>query len=105
VQHAFRIALVLAVACHQDSPCERAVARIERVSRHPTSERGHDFMIEGCRNPGPHTFQDPVLRCAMDSPTDEAAAACIDAFTKAVVRPSVGSDSGGGKGLNPLLDP
>ena len=57
-------------------------------------------MLEECR--AGKSAYDPVLRCAMDSSTDAAAAACIDRGMKDVLKGSAG-DSGAGSGLNPLL--
>lgn len=74
------VALVLLVGCEKPhDACQRAV--------------------DQCRH-GAYAQYDPVLRCAMDSPSDEAAKSCIETGLDQVVKPSAGVD---GRGLNPLL--
>lgn len=82
--------------------CGRAFARLERIDAskgNPVMKKpATDRMIEVCRT-GKHASYDPVLRCAIDSSTDEAAAECIDRGMKEVLKGSAGE----GAGVNPLL--
>lgn len=101
-------ALVLAVTfgCDKSTDaCVRASARLERINKskgYPAlSKATTEQMIESCRT-GKYASYDPVLRCAMDSNTDEAAADCIDRGMKDVLEGSAG-ETGEGSGLNPLL--
>lgn len=93
------------VGCHETSDdCARARARLDRID----ASRGTPLLsgeprreaLEQCRH-GRYAAYDPVLRCAMDSATDEAAAACIDAFDR-----EMGTARGGGApaGINPLVE-
>lgn len=101
------VAFALLAACARKPPpddCERAIARLARIDRAngieldaATSAR----LIESCRT-GTHAAWDPVVRCAMDSPSDEAAAACIERGIEGVVKTQP-SEGGGGSGINPLL--
>jgi hypothetical protein len=58
--------------------------------------------IEQCRH-GKFAAYDPVLRCAMDSASDEVAASCIEAFEREMVKARGGAPSGAPVGINPLL--
>jgi hypothetical protein len=93
------VALIL--GCHKPDDCERALDRLARIHRakgQPTpSKATTEWMLDACRT-GKYAAYDPVLRCAMDSSSDEAAAECIDRGMKDVLR-----GSGDGSGLNPLL--
>ena len=104
---AFVLVVVIAssTACGERAPddCERAATRLARIEERATP--GSPFVIsdavfEGCRRGGT-SLHDPVLRCALDSVSDGAAAVCIDNFVRAVLTPS--PDDDGGRGLNPLL--
>ena len=105
---AFVAALMVSSGCRGDA-CERALDRIERIdakkSIRPPSAASREQALDACRHEK-YAAYDPVLRCAMDSDSDDAAAACIDAFVHAVVKPGApaGSGSDVGRGLNPLLD-
>jgi hypothetical protein len=105
-----RTLLLLAIAACITPPddCERAIARLERLNNASTLGFGQarsriddepstrQRMLESCRSPKGQW--DPVLRCAMDSPTDEATAACIERH--GVIKPGPRT---GGSGINPLL--
>lgn len=95
------------LGCHSPDECERGLARLARINAARgslgTPSRWTIEMLHQCRD-GQYTGYDPVLRCVIASSTDEVAAACIDAFVKAVVKPGSASELGG-KGLNPLLQP
>jgi hypothetical protein len=104
------IAVLICGACRnaEHDACEQAVARLARIdaahaSRRPNADHTSDVLDE-CRH-GKYAAYDPVLRCALDADSDDAAAACIDAFVTTVLKPGTtrGSDSPGG--LNPLLEP
>jgi hypothetical protein len=95
--------LVLVVACGKSpDACERAMARLDRIAKpsplRPTAETNREILAQ-CRR-GTH---DPVVWCALDAASDEAAASCVEAFIDRVLKPSSGS--GGGSGLNPLFEP
>jgi hypothetical protein len=97
--------LVVITACRKPvDDCEGAVARLARIDETkglPAMSRNtRDQMIEACRT-GKHASYDPVLRCLMDSSTDDEAATCIDRGIKDVVKGSAGDSAG--SGLNPLL--
>jgi hypothetical protein len=99
-----RYALALALLLGCDKPadeCQRAVARLARIKQAKgdptTSKAPTERMLESCRT-GKYAAYDPVLRCAMDSRTDEIAAECIDRGLKEVL-----GGSGDGSGVNPLL--
>jgi hypothetical protein len=108
IRSGIALVLLVAAACGsrahdtRDDDCARAIARIERIheqNRLPaTSEAVRARLVESCRT-HPKAKYDPVLRCAMDLPSDEAAAACIDQGMREVLK----LGSGGGSGLNPLL--
>ena len=103
---AIAIGLVV-VGCgeHKADDCERAMARVARIhtarSMRTLSAAASKEMLAGCRR-GTSAAHDPVLRCAMDSASDETAAACMDAFVKAVVPPTTAPAKG--VGVNPLLE-
>ena len=106
---ALPLALVLIVACDKSKStddCERAFARLARISKSKAertpSKAANEQMLEDCR--AGRSAYDPVLRCAMDSSTDAAAAECIDRGIKEVLGGSAGSSGGGGSGINPLLE-
>jgi hypothetical protein len=97
------------VSCRSPSDCDRALARLARIreARHQVrpSAAGVALSREGCEKVG---RKDPTIRCALDSPTDEATAQCLDQFLRAVVHddspPGAPPMPTAGKGLNPLLD-
>jgi len=96
--------MLLLAGCHEDA-CEKALARIARIDgkrglRKPTADAANEMLAQ-CRKRGTASY-DPVVRCAMDSKTDDDAAACIDAFLKAVLK-ATPAKPGDPKGLNPLL--
>ncbi len=122
------VGCILVAGCHENSgseaksagnskddaqdDCQRAFARIARID----SAKGEAPLmgpkstkeaIEQCRH-GQYTQYDPVLRCAMDSKTDEAASSCIDELMDAVLKdvppPSPGAHTGEPKSINPLLE-
>jgi cytochrome c551/c552 len=97
--------MLLQQGCRKQDECERAFARLERIAaKHgepKASEQGKSLVMQECR--GGKGSWDPVLRCAIDSASDDEADACIQRGLKDVVRPS-NDDSGGGKGLNPLIE-
>jgi hypothetical protein len=97
------LVLVLLAACSKPADdCQRAIDRLARIdAAKGRAARNTQGMLETCRT-GKHAAHDPVLRCAMDSATDEAAATCVDRFVDAVLAPAA-KGSGGGTGLNPLL--
>lgn len=72
--------------------CEQAIARLSRIGSPPPAE-----VLEQCRR---HT-SDPVIQCALDAASDQAAKSCIDDVVHRSLKPS--SPGGGGRGLNPLL--
>ena len=88
--------------------CERALARLERISaaKGQTAGSGARELVREMCLTSKYAEYDPVLRCAMDSKTDDEAAACIERGIKEVLKPSDGSADGSadGSGLNPLLD-
>lgn len=92
--------------------CQRAFARIARIDSAkgeapPMGPKSTKEAIEQCRH-GQYAQYDPVLRCAMDTNTDEAASSCIDEFMDAMQKdvppPSRGAHTGEPKGINPLLE-
>ena len=99
------VVLVLVAGCGKPADdCERAIRRLGRLSEakgHSLPDRAAEDMMEVCRT-GKYAAYDPVLRCAMDSRSDAAAAECIDRGLKDVLHIS-NDGSGGGAGLNPLL--
>lgn len=99
----FVIVLVVVSGCRKSADgCEDAIARLARLDARKgvaMSQNAREQMIEACRTIKTSSY-DPVLRCVMDSSTDDAAAACIDRSLE-VVTPS--DDAGPGSGLNPLL--
>ncbi|HTJ47160.1 MAG TPA: hypothetical protein VL463_33895 [Kofleriaceae bacterium] len=107
----FGILIALFAACRSPSDCDRALARLARIreAKHQVrpSAAGVELMREGCEKVG---RKDPAIRCALDTPTDEAAAQCLDRFLRAVVHDDSPPGSGAppvppaGQGLNPLLD-
>jgi hypothetical protein len=101
------LGLLLAAGCSKETdPCQRAIDRIARVNAQrnlPSSTReAEDEMLAACRKGGKSGY-DPVLRCAKDSATDEAAAACIDRFLDAVLKIAPKKPGPPPGGLNPLL--
>ncbi len=94
---------VLSLGC-QNPPddCQRAIDRLVRIATAKQYAapivRATERMTESCRT-GRYAAYDPVLRCAMDSTSDQAAADCIDRGIKSVLKPS---DSPG-SGINPLM--
>ena len=104
------LALVLILGCRGEDACEPALERLDRIAasrQQPSfSARARAEAIEQCRN-HPRARHDPVLRCAMDSPSDEAAASCVDEVVDRVLEPPAEPDGKlqGGDGINPLLDP
>lgn len=100
------LALAAAGACRHHVPdaCERAAARLQRIEAArpapsiPPASTGRglnplmamsaseraSLVIDECRR-GKYASYDPVLRCAMDAPSDDAAAACIDRIVHDVV--------------------
>jgi hypothetical protein len=105
------ILLLLAGCDRRDDECGRAFARLARIrARAPQPLKpapGVDEQaLEQCRH-GRYARFDPVLRCAMDSKTDDEAASCIDAFVHAVIKPPEGETKSPPKkaaGLNPLFE-
>ena len=99
------LAVVTMGCARSGDECERALARLERIEksqgRPVASKATTQRMLESCRT-GKYASHDPVLRCAMDSATDDSAADCIGRSLKDVVKPSADSRAGG-SGLNPLL--
>jgi hypothetical protein len=94
--------LVLLVGCGKSpDACERATARLARIEKpsplRPTAETNREILAQ-CRR----GTDDPVMRCALDAPSDEVAKRCVEQFVDAVLKPSSGS---GGSGLNPLFEP
>lgn len=77
--------LVLALGCRREDVCERAVARLVRIS--PAQAPSSTSTIEQCREQGADRTWDPVLRCVIDSSTDAAATECIEAGVRDSVRP------------------
>ncbi len=106
------VVVVVAASGCKDTPaddCEKAVARSNRLRAADSLPPDPQFvtinLIAQCRRAGTALY-DPVLRCLLDSATDDAAASCIDEGMESVVGPSTnGSDDPGGSGLNPLLMP
>jgi hypothetical protein len=103
-----RVLLLVALlgGCKTDDACQRAMDRIARIDAKrkwpaPTTEATRD-LLASCRT-GKYASYDPILRCAIDSPTDDAAADCMDKFIKAVLGASPKNASEAPKGLNPLL--
>jgi hypothetical protein len=94
--------ILLQQGCKKPDTCEQAFARLARIAARrgepPASEQGKSLVLESCRS-GKATM-DPVLRCAIDSSSDDEAAACIERGIKDVVKPG----AQGGAGVNPLLD-
>lgn len=90
---------ILACRDRQPDDCERAFARLARIEPAVSAKLPSD-AVEACRHERYATY-DPVLRCAMDTETDDAAAACIEKLVKSVLRPS---PEAVGTGINPLLD-
>jgi hypothetical protein len=85
-----RVLLLVALlsGCKTEDACQRAMDRIARIDAKrkwpaPSPEATRD-MLASCRTAN-HAAYDPVLRCAIDSPTDDAAADCMDKFIKAVL--------------------
>ncbi len=106
-----RLVVILALAsCHGEDDCDRALARQARItaSHHEPrlSNASAQLFLDECRD-GKASQWDPALRCLLSSPTDDAADACLQRFVHDVVRPGApgAPAGGGGKGLNPLLDP
>ena len=98
-----RLGLVLLAACRTPDDCQRAIDRIERIEEaNGRSLHGTAWMVDACRT-SKFAAYDPVLRCAMSSASDEAAAACIDRGLRDVVH-GPPDDGGGAKGLNPLME-
>jgi hypothetical protein len=97
--------LLAACGCQARNPddCERALARIARIDASrsmPRASATHTKdALEQCRH-SKYAAYDPVLRCAMDAPSDAAAASCIDRFVNSTLKPG----AAGGGGLNPLLE-
>src|SRR5262245_57276051 len=89
--------LALTMACRDRDPCERAIERLARLNASPPKG-----ALDLCRH-GKYAQYDPVLRCAMDADSDEAAATCIDQFVHSVVKPDAHNRTG--SGLNPLRAP
>ena len=121
------LVVALASACrhHEPDACERAVARLQRIEAarpapavSPASAgRGlnplmtmspgerTNLMLDECRH-GKYASYDPVLRCAMDGASDDAAAACIDRIVHDIVHapapePAPGSTPGAGPAPRP----
>ena len=92
------------VACSSKAvdDCERAIARLERLQPSKAPAPNRSAQIEACRT-GKISSWDPVLRCAMDSATDEAAAACIKTGIDGVLKGTAADGDGAGSGVNPLL--
>jgi hypothetical protein len=90
--------LLALAACGSSDPCERAIARLERINGIEIGA-ARPSMIEQCRT-NKSAQWDPVLRCAMDSATDDDAKKCIDRGIRDVVTPGDGTQ---GAGLNPLM--
>jgi hypothetical protein len=85
--------------------CERANARLSRIDKsrgQPMSNATADRLTATCRT-SKHASDDPVLRCAMESATDDAAAECIERGISDVVVPSSSGSARDGSGINPLL--
>ena len=100
------LVLPTAAGCrhHEPDACERAIARLQRIEASrsappPIHSDGRglnpllaqspaeraNLELDECRH-GTYASYDPVLRCAMDSASDDGAAACIDRFLHDVVR-------------------
>jgi hypothetical protein len=104
--------LLLLVGCDRtrDDECARAFARLARIhAKHPPALKAApgvaDEALERCRH-GRYARFDPVLRCAMDSKTDDEAASCIDEFARAVTKAPDGEAKSPPKkdvGFNPLF--
>lgn len=99
---------LLGLACDREPPdeCERAAARTLRItdeSPHQPNwpERSAAAVLRTCRRGG-QALHDPVLRCTLDAPTDDAAKACIEAFLDDVLKPSEPLPRA--QGINPLLE-
>jgi hypothetical protein len=98
--------VVLASGCRDraQDDCERALARIARIDARSSPSQpaiASKSALQQCRS-NPNAMSDPVVRCALDSASDGAAAVCIDNFTRAVLKTSA-DGGGGGAGINPLL--
>ena len=109
----FAIVLIVAGSpgCKDSAPdeCEKAIARLDRMRARDSLPPDARFVtanaIDQCRQGGT-ALNDPVLRCALDSATDDATASCIDEGMERILGPSTNVDDeqqGAGKGLNPLL--
>ena len=99
---------ILVLGCGQaQDDCQRAFARLARLdaaqSRPSLPGRHADEALAACRAAGRTVRLDPVVLCAMESTTDDAAARCIDQFVKAVIVPTDARSDG--SGINPLLQP
>jgi hypothetical protein len=90
----FLIVCVLAACGSPPDDCERAYARIERITKIKSSSD----MLAGCRA-GKQAW-DPVVQCAINSRTDQDAATCIDRGIEQSIKPGDGT---AGSGINPLL--
>lgn len=109
------VALVFPISvftCNQrDRDCEFAIARMDRIEEArgvPKRPAKLDrWMLEKCKH-GKYATSDPVVHCALDADSDQAAAACIDRFTHDVLhmsKPNSAGSASGPVGINPLLDP
>ncbi len=101
------LSMLLQQGCRKQDKCEQAFARLERIAaKHnepKASEQSKSLVMQECR--GDKGQWDPVLRCAIDSSSDDDADACIQRGLEDVMRPtSDDNGSGGGKGLNPLIE-
>jgi hypothetical protein len=96
------VVLVFLVGCGSKQPdqCELAIERLQRLEKPGVPPMNTAALIDGCRT-GRLSSSDPVLRCAMDSATDEAAAACIQRGIEGVIKGTAAD--GEGVGVNPLL--
>ncbi|MFT3698408.1 MAG: hypothetical protein QM831_35015 [Kofleriaceae bacterium] len=85
---ALLVATILLGCQHEGSdskdPCERAAARMARLNPAMTAPQ-QQRIREECH--GKYGRRDPILACALDSASDDAAAACMDQVVKTVVKP------------------
>lgn len=105
------VGVLLAIGgCSAREPdaCERAYARLDRIDASrggpAVSGKPRDEALEQCRH-GKHAAYDPVLRCAMDSASDEPAVACIEAFDREMIKARGAAPTEAPVGVNPLIEP